>query len=320
MNITPAGAQLIFQHVELQFQEGYGEAEITYPQWTTRIPSYTREEHYVWMDKIPMVREWVGPRAIKNVVAQEYTLKNKKWEVSEALKREDMEDEQASVFSLTPKFMGQQAKIHPDILAAAVLEAGNSIATYDTANFFSTSHPVDVYNAGQAALGGATTQSNLFSTAAGNGSFPFNAANVAFGKATMRKWCGRDGHRLGIKPTHAMVPPALEQQGIQLTQMQYIAPSAGFGINGTAMQENALRGQLQLIVNDRLTSDTAWYLLDLSKPINPFVFQDRMPVEFTYRINNVDENVWAWDVFQYGTRARYNVGYSLWFLAAKFDI
>lgn len=318
MNITPAGLQLLFQNIQLNFQQAYAAAQTTYEQWTTPVPSKTREEHYGWMDRLPMVREWVGERVLQNVVAQEYTLKNKKWELTEAVKREDIEDEQLALYSMTPQMMGVQTKVHPDELAIQVLEAGTSINTFDNTPFFSASHPVDTYNAGRTAPGGSTTQSNYF-TAATSGAMPLNAANVGTGRANMRKLAGRDGKRLGINPTHLMVGPANEQAAMQIAKAQFIAPAAAFGQNTTQVQTNVLQGTLQVIVNERLTSDSAWYLMDLSKPIKPLVFQDRMPMEFTFMVNPNDPNVWELDQYEYGTRARYNVGYALWFLIAKFD-
>lgn len=313
MNITPAGLQLLFQGLKLDFQAGYTSAQTTYEKFTTRVPSSAREEHYGWMDKLPMLREWLGERVVENVVAQEYTLKNRKWEKSYAVKREDLADERMAMYSMGVKMLGEQTRLHPDVLTAQVVEAGATSLTFDNANFFSPSHPIDTANA---ALG---LQSNLFNVANG-GAMAMNAPNVAAGRSSMRLFKGRDNQVFGVNPTHIMGPPNLEQHMAQICAMQKIAPAGAFGINAAGgFQDNPLQGTLQYIVNERLTSTTAWYLMDLSHAIRPFVFQDRESPEFTYMVNPNDPNVWKLDQFEYGVRARYNVGYGLWFFCAKFD-
>jgi phage major head subunit gpT-like protein len=313
MNITPAGLQLLFQEVQLQYQQAYDAAPTVYQQICTEVPSRTRETHYGWMDKIPMVREWLGPRVAQNVAAQSYTLRNRKWELTLAIKREDIEDEQMELFSAAPQMLGEQTKIHPDILCQQVIEAGTANLTFDNAAFFSASHPIDTLNAA------AGTQSNLF-TSGTSGAMPLNNANLAAARTRMRQFKGRDGQPLGINMTHILVPPALEETANVLQSAELISPgTAAFGTAAGAPSTNTLRGTFQVIVSDRLTSDTAWYPLCLNKPIKPFVFQNRKPVEFTFMVNPNDPNVWNLDEYQYGTRARYNVGYGLWFLAAKCD-
>ena len=313
MNITPAGLQLLFQEVKLQFQSAFDTAQTTYQQICTEVPSKSRETNYGWADKIPMVREWLGERVVQNLVAQNYRLRNKKWELTLAIKREDIEDEQMELYSVGPQMMGEQAKVHPDLLCRDVIEAGQTSLTYDNATFFSGSHPVDTYSPGKG------TQSNLYSTAT-TGSMPFNLTNLAASRTNFRKLVGRDGQRLGLNLTHVMVPPALEQAANQAANAEIIAPTGGLGVNAAQSQTNTLRGTFAVIINERLQSDTAWYPLCLSRPIKPFVFQNRKPIEFTFMVNPNDPNVWNLDQYEYGSRARYNVGYGLWFLAAKYDV
>lgn len=62
----------------------------------------------------------------------------------------------------------------------------------------------------------------------------------------------------------------------------------------------------------------AWYLLDTSRPLMPFIFQERERPEFEAMTNAKDgEQVFMKDKYVYGSRARNNVGYGLWQLAYK---
>ncbi len=62
---------------------------------------------------------------------------------------------------------------------------------------------------------------------------------------------------------------------------------------------------------------TAWYLLDTSRPIKPFVFQVRQEIRLTRMDRMDDENVFMRKAFRYGVDGRYAVAYGLWQLAYK---
>jgi phage major head subunit gpT-like protein len=57
---------------------------------------------------------------------------------------------------------------------------------------------------------------------------------------------------------------------------------------------------------------TAWYLLDLSRSLRPFIVQMRKDYKFQSLQSDTDENVFMRKQFVYGVDARLNVGYGLW--------
>jgi phage major head subunit gpT-like protein len=57
---------------------------------------------------------------------------------------------------------------------------------------------------------------------------------------------------------------------------------------------------------------TPWYLLDLSRPLKPFIFQPRTVAELQ---EPPDETAFKNDVYLYGIRRRCGVGFGLWQLA-----
>lgn len=57
---------------------------------------------------------------------------------------------------------------------------------------------------------------------------------------------------------------------------------------------------------------TAWYLLDTSKAIKPFILQMRRDYAFTPRTSLTDDNVFDKNEFVYGVDGRLNVGFGLW--------
>jgi phage major head subunit gpT-like protein len=58
-----------------------------------------------------------------------------------------------------------------------------------------------------------------------------------------------------------------------------------------------------------------WYLVDRSKSLRPFIYQNRVPFELTTRFNPDDPSVFDNDEFLWGVRGRSNAGFGLWQLA-----
>lgn len=55
-----------------------------------------------------------------------------------------------------------------------------------------------------------------------------------------------------------------------------------------------------------------WYIMDLSQPIKPFIFQDRAPAAITPKTNMSDDNVAYEDEFHWLAKRRCAVGFGAW--------
>ena len=64
-------------------------------------------------------------------------------------------------------------------------------------------------------------------------------------------------------------------------------------------------------------ASTAWYLMDTSRPVKPFIFQSRKPVQLVSMDRETDLNVFMRKSYLYGVDARYAGAYGLWQLAYK---
>ena len=115
------------------------------PHWqriSTLIPSSTREEIYAWLGEFPGLREWIGDRFIKNMASHSYSIRNKDFESTISVKKNDIEDETYGIYAKLFEAMGQAAAVHPDELVFELLKAGFSTTCYDGQYFFDTDHPV----------------------------------------------------------------------------------------------------------------------------------------------------------------------------------
>ena len=57
---------------------------------------------------------------------------------------------------------------------------------------------------------------------------------------------------------------------------------------------------------------TPWYLLDVSRPLKPLIFQERTAPEMTSQTDAHTDNVFMADEYRYGVRYRCNAGFGFW--------
>lgn len=130
------------------FQTVYSEAHLAAPSHSERIamtvPSSGSDETYAWLGMFPQLREWIGPRHVNSLKAHGFTIKNRKFESTISVKREDIADDKLGVFKPLVAEMGQSAKRHPDELIFDLLKSGFDTAGFDGASFFAADHPVEI--------------------------------------------------------------------------------------------------------------------------------------------------------------------------------
>jgi len=107
------------------------------------VPSISSEDNYSWIGSVPAMREWVGDRVINNPEAFSYAIKNRTFESTIAVKREDIEDDKIGVYSPLVTNLGAVSKTHPDELLFGLLKDGFGSKCYDGQYFFDTDHPVN---------------------------------------------------------------------------------------------------------------------------------------------------------------------------------
>ncbi|MCY1562484.1 Mu-like prophage major head subunit gpT [compost metagenome] len=78
---------------------------------------------------------------------------------------------------------------------------------------------------------------------------------------------------------------------------------------------NIYKGTAELVVSGRLKSDTAWFLLDTSLPVKPFIYQERKAPDFVQQTDMASDDVFSRKKFKFGAEARAAGGYGFWQLA-----
>lgn len=142
MIINQANISALFTGFKAAYGQGFEGAMTAYQKIAMVVPSQTREEIYAWLGQFPGMREWVGPRTVKNLELHDFTIKNRDFESTISVPRNDIEDDRAGVFTPMFRELGKAAAEHPDELVFALLAAGFTTACYDGQPFFDADHPV----------------------------------------------------------------------------------------------------------------------------------------------------------------------------------
>ncbi len=142
MIINQSNLSILNQAFSAAFKNGLTNAAPMWSQCATLVPSSTAEQKYGWLGRITKFREWVGERQHQNLVAHDYAIKNKTWEDTIEVSRDEIEDDQYGVYSPVAQQIGQDAALHPDELVFGLLKAGFTTPCYDGQYMFDTDHPV----------------------------------------------------------------------------------------------------------------------------------------------------------------------------------
>ena len=122
------------------FNKSFDTTQSNYQKVATVVPSVTGAQDYKWLGQIPRMKEWIGEREVQSLAAYDYLIKNKKFEMTIGVPREDIEDDKYGVYAPLFASMGESASLHPDELVFGAMMDGFEAACYDGKPFFSGEH------------------------------------------------------------------------------------------------------------------------------------------------------------------------------------
>jgi len=293
MLVNASVLSAVFLNLHTDFNKAFQAAPSQWAKVAMKVPSGTRQNDYKWLSAFPKMRRWIGDKQIKNLAAFSYTIVNDDWEVTIEVDRNHIEDDTLGIYGPQAQMAGFSAAQLPDEIVFALLDGAFSNLCYDGKAFCADDHPVGtsvVDNKGTAAL-----QADTLAHAAAS----YGAARIA-----LRKMKDDEGRPLDVDPNLLVVPPALGDTA------QILLTAERFGDD-----PNPYRGTAEVVVSPRLTSDTAWFLLDTRKPVKPLIYQERKAPVFVQQTGMDNDDVFNRRVFKYGAEARAAGGYGFWQLA-----
>jgi phage major head subunit gpT-like protein len=159
-----------------------------------------------------------------------------------------------------PEAMAAAASSLMNEIIAGLLEA-NPVLAFDGQQLFSGTHPINVFD-----LAAGTFDNDIDAAIDGTG--------MGLIKTHFRSLKAPNGKPLGLRATHLLVPPALEEEAKTLLEQDMIIQSLDGGTTFGAV-DNRHKGTVTLIVADELEDDEEFYALALNKPgMYPWVTQD----------------------------------------------
>ncbi|WP_140918184.1 Mu-like prophage major head subunit gpT family protein [Limnobaculum xujianqingii] len=294
MIVNKKNIAVFFLNLKTTFQNALKSAPSQWQKIAMKVPSSGKVNDYSWLSNFPAMRKWVGDKVLKALSAFKYTVVNDDWEATIWVDRNDLEDDQTGQYALQAKSAGESgAQLPDDIVFDLVNTAFNSVC-YDGQYFFDTDHPM-----------GSGTFSNRSTKALSTDSLAAAKASFGAARTQMQKVKDDDGRALNVRPNILLVPVALEDTARALMTVERLE-------DGKA---NIYKGACEVVVEPRLTSDTAWYLLDTSKPLMPFIYQERKAPQPVDTADGMTDDEFNRRLLKFGVEARAAGGYGLWQLA-----
>lgn len=112
------------------------------PRIATTVKATQKEQKYGWLGKMPKVREWIGDRVIQNISEHDYAIKEKAFELTVGVDRDDIETDNLGHYALLFEGIGEASVLDPEQMVWDLLAAGFTTPCYDGQYFFDTDHPV----------------------------------------------------------------------------------------------------------------------------------------------------------------------------------
>lgn len=294
MLVNKQNLRTIFVGLKSTFQNAFNQTPTDWTQIAMVVPSSTKEENYAWLSRFPKMREWLGEKVVKQLEGFSYTIRNKDWEATIEVDRNDIEDDTMLGYAQQAQGAGQSAAELPADIIGRLLSGGFSSLCYDGQYFFDTDHPV-----------GKGVQSNKSTKKLAVTSLAAAQAGYGAARAAMRNFKDNEGENLRIQPGLLVVPPALEDAA------NYLMTADRFPDN----TPNTYKGTAKVLVWPGLATDTEWYLFDVSKPVKPIVYQERKKPVFVEQTDMDSDQVFLNKKFKFGAEARSNGGYGFWQMA-----
>ncbi|WP_315383515.1 Mu-like prophage major head subunit gpT family protein [Microvirgula aerodenitrificans] len=293
MLVNASNLKAIFVNLRTVFNGAFATAPSQWQQVAMLVPSTGRQNDYAWLSRFPRMHRWIGEKAVKALEASKYTVVNDDFEATVEVDRNDIEDDQLGIYKPQAEMAGFSAAQLPDEIVFELVNRGFVEACYDGQYFFDTDHPV----AGKSVTNKGTKKLSIASLAAAQASY--GAA-----RAAMKSMKDDEGRPLNITPDVLLVPPALEDVA------NLLMTAERFGND-----QNPYKGTAKVVVAPWLISDTAWFLLDTTKPVKPFIYQERKKPAFVEQTDPQADDVFNRKKYKFGAEARVSGGYGFWQMA-----
>jgi len=256
-----------------------------------RVAMMTRstsdQEKYGWLGDVPAVREWLGDRLAGKLSEYDYTIKNKNWETSIGIDRNDIEDDKYDMIMTRVRDMPWAILAHRWEMIEDLLVNGTTDLSYDGSAFFADrTAPQDNLLAGN----GADTVANI-------------QTDIKAAYAAMYNFQSDTGRAMRLKMNAIACP--VEIYALMLEAVTSVQGEATKNVSSMFIDT--------VIPMPNLSDTTDWYGLCTNRQLKPLILQTRREPEPTLDDTNVKNN----RKMVFGADGRSNAGYGFHQMAVK---
>ena len=291
MYINRTNMQALYTGYNTVFRDAFqAYLDTTYTKFVGEINAGTSQIDMPMLEQLSGMREWVGPREVKNLATAKLTIKPRVFEETVAVKREDVEDDQYGLYNPLFQTMAMNAANMPNDITNELIAGAESATWLDGAPFFGTNRKY-----------GKNTIANK-----GTAALSYDSFNTTYD--AMRAYKGHGGKPLGVKPNLLLHGPALRTTVADVLK----APFRAVAVDAAAVTlPNPNANLVTPVEVDGITGND-WFLLDARKPYKPFImFLRKRPDKLVRLDREEDENVFMNREFVYGTDGRAEVAFAV---------
>lgn len=300
---NPELVNLFFkQIIEPKFSDAYNKALATLilNKIGMQLPSTGESTIHGWLNQIPRMREWIGPRQVNNVSLNGLEITNRIFENTLAIPRKSFDADSHGLYANLAGIIGNDAAFNKDRVLVEAILRGPSVNWADGVKIFTSSSDRKF---------DGTNAINNYGTDA------LSSSALTSVYTAMTSYVGHGGQPLMAQPKYLLHGPALRGKAIQLLESEFVPILAADGTTYVAGGGNPNRNLLErvetpLLVNGFVDSkgtsyNAAYYWAVIAEVvgIRPLVFQSWKEPEFQDARARADSE-WAFanDEFQWGAR------------------
>lgn len=215
------------------------------------------------------------------------TFTHEEFVVELPIKRSLIEDSKYAVVTDAAFQLGDSAALKREIDGASVFNNAftDTFAGPDAVGLCSTAHP-------QSASDSGSTQSN-------EGTTSLDSDGVKSVRQSMMAYTDDQGNKMGVVPDLLLVPPALEDTALTITQSMQATGTANNDINVN-------NGRFRVLTWHYLTDSNAWFMIDSNLMRRSLKWFNRVPLNILFTGYQKEvEGIW-------NARMRYSYGWRDW--------
>lgn len=267
----------------LKFQEGIKLAGSNYQKFCMIEGDMAHSAiEFPFLQTFAFMREWVGPRQIKNLASQKLRIVEKAFEDTVSIPLRDVQTDNWNQYAHILTSMGQGCEALWDRLAAEALL--NPAPWIDGIEFFSANRE---YGDGNA----------ICNTDSGE----LTAANFEKAYAAMQLYNAHNGEPMEVTPDLLIVGPELRAAAWEIIKLERVPDSHG----GALTVANRNFDLVEIQVNPRLRGKhkNLWFLAQTAGSVKPVVLQKSVTGELTALDKPEHPNVFSESKVIYGAKA-----------------